>query len=389
MFEDVELRIPGPTPVPPKVFAAMSHPMIGHRGGEFSKLYQSLVPFAKELFGTTGDVLFVTGSGTSGMETAVANLVSPGDKVLVLSAGSFGNRFAQILAAYQADVDKLEVEWGQPVRPDEVIRKLRAAGPYKAVFATHNETSTGIANDLKALGEAVKEYGRGALFVVDSVSALGGMEMQMDRWGIDLVVTGSQKALMLPPGLALVAVGPRAWEAIESARSPRFYFNLKKYKSSGEKGQTPYTPNISLLFGLAESFKMMQEEGLDNIYQRHSLMRDMCRAAIRALGLELLAPDEAASATVTAVKAPAGMDGADPLRKVLKEQFQVQVAGGQDKLKTEIFRIGHMGYATPRDMLAIIASLECALVAAGYPAQLGAGVRAAQEVWLAGVQAGV
>lgn len=381
MFEDVELRIPGPSPVPPRIFRAMSRPMIGHRGGDFSALYQGLVPFAKSLFGTEGDVFFLTSSGTSGMETAVANLVSPGDKVLVLTCGSFGNRFASILTAYQADVDKIEAEWGDPIDPEEVIRKLRAAGPYKAVFATHNETSTGVTNDLAALGAAVREYGRGALFVVDSVSALGGIEMQMDRWGIDLAVSGSQKCLMLPPGLALVGVGSRAWEVIESARSPRFYFNLKKYKSSGDKGQTPYTPNVTLLFGLEEAFAILQEEGLPQVYRRHQLMRDMVRAGASALGLELLAADDSASSTVTAVKGPQGI-GADPVRKMLKEQYGVEIAGGQDKLKGEIFRIGHMGFAGPRDMLTIIASLECALTKLGYNLELGTGVRAAQQTWL-------
>lgn len=385
MIEDVQLRIPGPSPVPPQVALAMGQPMIGHRGSEFSALYERLIPFAKELFGTSGDVLFVTGSGTAGMETAVANIVSPGDKVLLLTCGSFGNRFGQILAAYGADVDRLEAPWGECIDPNAVATKLQAAGPYKAVFVTHNETSTGVANDLKAIGHAVHEFGQGALLVVDSVSALGGMEVRMDDWHLDIVVTGSQKALMLPPGLALIGVSERAWEVIDQAQSPRFYFNLKKYKASGDKAQTPYTPNIALLFGLEKTFALMQAEGLTNIYRRHDLMRDMVRAAIRALGLELLTADSCASSTVTAVKGSSEVPS-EPLRKTLKEQFKVQVAGGQDQLKGEIFRIGHMGFAGPRDMLTIIASLECALAVHGKPEVLGRGVKAAQEAWLREVQ---
>ncbi|MBO8127049.1 MAG: alanine--glyoxylate aminotransferase family protein [Firmicutes bacterium] len=381
MYEDVELRLPGPTPVPPRVFRAMTQPMIGHRSGDFSALYRRLVPFAKELFGTSGEVFFLTGSGTSAMETAVANLVSPKDRVLLLTCGNFGDRFGQILSAYQADVDRLEAPWGQAIDPEAVIKKLRSAGPYKAVFVTHNETSTGVVNDLARIGAAVKEYGRGALLVADSVSGLGGLELRMDDWSVDVAVTGSQKALMLPPGLALIGVSERAWRAIENNSSPRYYFNLLKYKASAAKAQTPYTPNIAHLFGLAEAFQMLQEEGLENVYQRHFLMRDMTRAAMRALGLELLAPDECASSTVTAVKGPEGLD-VEEMRKVIKERFRVQLAGGQGSLKGKIFRIGHMGYAGPKDVLTTVASLECALSVLGYDFQLGSGVRAAQEVWL-------
>lgn len=377
--EKFDLRVPGPTPVPPRIYRAMNRPMINHRGGDFTALFQRLREGIKQIFQTENEVYFVTGSGTAGLEVAVANVVSPGDPVLVLVTGEFGDRFAKICAAYGAQVDRVDVPWGEAVRPELVAPRL-ATKRYRAVYATHNETSTGVENPIDAIGELVAETE--ALFVVDTVSSLGGMEFKADAWHCDLVVTGSQKALMLPPGMTLVSVSPKAWPVVEQAQSPRFYFDLRAYRKSAEKNETPFTPNVQILFGLDEALRMIQEEGLENAFARHRTMRRMIRAAVRALGMEPLAAEEVASNTVTAVKAPAGVDP-DALRDVVKKRFGIVLAGGQGQLKGKIFRVGHLGYAAPMEMLPVAAALEMALTLLGHPVPLGKGVEAAEKELLA------
>lgn len=380
--EKFELRIPGPTPLPPRVVRAMSRPMISHRGNEFAALNKALLEKLRPVFGTKNDVLILTGSGTAGLEAAVANLVSPGDEVLVVVTGVFGERLAKICGVYGARVERLDLEWGKAADPREVQARLAKNPRIKAIFATHNETSTGVANDIAAIGRVVAQTP--AVFVVDTVSALGGMEFQTDAWQVDVAVAGSQKCLMLPPGLALVSVSPKAWKAIDGATSPRFYLDLRAYRDSAAKGQTPYTPNISLYFGLEESLKMLGEEGLENSFKRHDLMKQMVRAGIRALGLELLAQDAWASATITAIKGAAGLDP-DTLRKVVRARCGVVMSGGQKSLEGKIFRIGHMGYATPMDMLTTLAAVELGLAeVSGSNRHLGAAVHAAEELWLRG-----
>ncbi|MDI3280719.1 MAG: alanine--glyoxylate aminotransferase family protein, partial [Bacillota bacterium] len=302
--------------------------------------------------------------------------------VLVLVTGEFGDRFARICQAYGAEVDRIDVPWGEAVPVAEVERRL-AAKQYRAVYATHNETSTGVVNDVAAIGRLVA--GTEALFVVDTVSSLGGMEFRADAWHCDLVVTGSQKALMLPPGMTLVSVSPKAWPVIEAARSPRFYFDLRKYRQSAEKNEVPFTPAVSLLFGLDEALAMLREEGLERAWARHALMARMVRAAARALGLELLAADAVASATVTAVKGPAGVS-CDELRSLVKKKYGLVLAGGQGPLKGKIFRIGHLGFADPPDMLSVVAALELGLAELGHPVNLGQGVGAAERELLAAVR---
>ncbi|MGE5576715.1 MAG: pyridoxal-phosphate-dependent aminotransferase family protein [Syntrophothermus sp.] len=378
--EKFELRIPGPTPLPPRVARAMSRPMISHRGNEFATLNKVLLEKLKPVFGTQNDVLILTGSGTAGLEAAVANVVSPGDEVLVVVTGVFGERFAKICGVYGARVERLDTEWGKTADPREVELRLAKNPRIKAVFATHNETSTGVANDIAAIGQIVARTP--AVFVVDTVSALGGMEFRTDAWHVDVAVTGSQKCLMLPPGLAVISVSPKAWKVIEGASSPRFYLDLRAYRDSAAKGQTPYTPNISLYFGLEESLRMLEEEGLENSFRRHDLMKRMVRAGVRALGFELLAQDAWASATVTAIKGATGLEP-DTLRKVVRTKYGVVLSGGQKSLEGKIFRIGHMGYATPMDMLATLAAVELGLAEiTGANRHLGAAVRAAQETWL-------
>ncbi|MDI6870703.1 MAG: alanine--glyoxylate aminotransferase family protein [Bacillota bacterium] len=376
MFDEkVYLHIPGPSPVPPQVQRAMARPMIGHRSGDFSKLVARLGEEAKKLFRTAGDVLTLTGSGTAGMEACVAGVVSPGDEVLVLVSGVFGERWAKIAQAYGAKVTRLDTRWGTPIDPHQVAVKLAENPRFKAVFATQNETSTTVQNDIAAIGAYVAKTE--AVFVVDCVSSLGGADFRMDEWQVDLAVAGSQKCLMLPPGLALVAVSPKAWKAIEGTRSSRFYLDLVAYRDSLAKATTPYTPAVSLYFGLEAALALLFEEGLENSFRRHDLMKRMVRRAIRALGLSLLAEDAWASPTVTGVWAPEGLNP-DDFRARIKKRYGVVLAGGQKDLTGKIFRIGHMGYTSPYDLLGVVAAVELGLKESGYPASFGTGVAAAQ-----------
>ncbi|MGB8954497.1 MAG: alanine--glyoxylate aminotransferase family protein [Tumebacillaceae bacterium] len=376
--EQMILRIPGPTPVPSQVERAMSRPMIGHRSGDFSQLFAETAERLKYVFQTQNSVYIMAGSGTSGLEAAVANTVNAGDTVLVLTGGNFGERFVKIVKAYGANVVTVSCEWGQAIDPREVEAALIAHPEIKVVFATHCETSTGVLHDIRALGEVVKKTD--ALLVVDAVSSLGGADIPMDAWNIDVLVTGSQKCLMLPTGLCFISLSPKAWEVVEGVESPRFYFDLRAYRKQFAANTTPYTPAVSLVFGLAEVMTMFEKEGLQNVFDRHLLMQKMTREAMRALGLTLFTADEVSSPTVTSVKG-SGYD-VEAMRKILRKDFNMVVAGGQQHLKGEIFRVGHMGFATPIDMLQAITALEIALLKAGAPIQLGAGVRAAQETYL-------
>jgi len=370
------LHIPGPTNIPPQVLAALSRPAIGHRSSEYAHLHADVTAKAKTVFQTSNDLLLLTASGSGGMEAAVANTVRPGDPVLALVGGKFGERFALMAERYGADVQVLEVKWGMPFNTDEVRRKLKQDGPYKVVFATHNETSTGITNDIASIGALVRETP--ALLVVDTISSMGAMEIRTDEWHVDIMVTGSQKALMLPPGLALVSISDKAWQVIETQQPQSFYFDLLAARKSAAKSNTPWTPAVNLVAGLQASLDLLLEEGLDNVYRRHATVAAACRRAITALGLELFPPEEFASHTVTAVKAPAGFD-IDAFTQVLSRKYGIVIAGGQGQLKGEIFRIGHMGYIDYTDMLAIVSALEMALVETGYDVPLGTGVSAAQK----------
>lgn len=378
------LRIPGPTPIPPSVERAMSQPMIGHRGSETKELIQRIKPRLKKVFGTKQDVIMLTGSGTAGLETAVVNAVGRGDEVLVLVSGAFGDRFAQICQAQQITTHRLDFPWGDPVDVEQVKTFLQQNKNIKAVFATQCETSTGIFNPIAEISKVVHEYSD-ALLIVDGVSAVGGTATEMDAWGVDIFVTGSQKAMMLPPGLAFIAVSERAWTVIEQNDMPRFYLDLRNYRKSLADDSTPYTPALTLLFGLDQVLQLFEEEGLENIYRRHEVMKEMTRAAIRALNIPLLTDDAYAAATVTAVKPTAFK--ADDLRKVLKQQFNLSLAGGQKQLKGQIFRIGHMGYCSYADVLQTISLIELGLKQIGYDVTLGQGVQAAQQVYLDNIKA--
>lgn len=381
------LMLPGPTPVPPRLLRAMAKPAINHRGPEFKALYNEVIEGLKEVFRTKSEIIIYTASGTGGMEAAVANFVSPGDKVLVVSIGVFGNRFATIAQRFGAQVEKLEFTWGTAADPEALAERIRAdeKKEIKAVFVTHNETSTGVTNDLKALREALGDHP--ALFIVDSVSGLGAMELETDLWNLDVVVAGSQKSFMIPPGLSFMAVGPRAWEAREKCRNACFYWDIEAARKYGDKGQTPFTPAIPQIEALAEALKMMREEGLEKIFARHRLLRDMTRSGIKAMGLKPLAADDVASPAVTAVLAPEGIE-ANTIRRVLLNEFNVVVAGGQQSLDNKIFRIGHLGSVGELEIIAVLAALEMALNRCGFGVELGVGVRAAQEVALAAPNGG-
>ena len=385
MEEKQYLMLPGPTPVPPRVLRALAKPMINHRGPEFKTLLSEITAGLKEVFRTENDIIIYPSAGTGGMEAAVANFISPGEKVLVVSIGNFGDRFAEIARRFGARVEKMDFAWGTAADPAALEERLKEDKnkEIKAVFVTHNETSTGVTNDLKALRKAAGEHP--ALFIVDSVSGLGAMELETDGWNLDVVVAGSQKSFMIPPGLSFIAVSRRAWEAAEKCTNARYYWDIREARKYAEKGQTPYTPALPQLTALAESLRMIKEEGLPRIIARHRRLRDMVRAGVRALGLELLVKDEIASNAVTAVCAPAGIE-ADAIRRLLRERYGVIVAGGQNKLKNKIFRIGHLGYVCETDILATLAALEMALIGCGFKANLGQGVRAAQEVALAATQ---
>jgi aspartate aminotransferase-like enzyme len=376
--QDKLLMIPGPSVVPSRVLRALSEPPIGHRTAEFRALLEEVTRGLKEVFRTQNDVFVLSSSGTGAMEAAVANTVNPGDRVLVVVIGHFGERWVKLVSAYGAQVERLDFEWGQAADPDVLRSRLRQpdADDIRTVLLTQNETSTGVCNDVEALAAVVREHG--ALLIVDAISGLLGIELRTDEWGVDIVVGGSQKAFMLPPGLAFISVSDRAWEAVARCRQPRFYFDLPAARKALEDWQTPYTPAVNLFVGLREALRMAFEEGLDNIHARHRRLGRATRAAVQALGLQLLADPQRASDVVTAVRVPEGVDGS-LLSRTMSQDYDITITGGQGALKGRIFRIGHVGHVFERDVLATLAALELALHKVGFPTQLGVGVAAAQK----------
>jgi len=373
------LMIPGPTPVPPTVVAAMSQPLIGHRSDDFASLHEQVVEKLHQVFQTKNDIFILTNSGTGALEAAIANTVNPGDKVLALITGNFGERFANIAKAYGAQVEEVDFGWGNDVDLNVVADKLTSDPGIKVVLATQNETSTGVTNDIAGIGALVSKTP--ALLLVDGVSGIGAIEHKTDEWGVDILCTASQKALMLPPGLSMITVSDKAWKVVNENKSPRFYFSLPAAKKVYGKWNTAYTPAVSLFFGLNAALDMMLAEGMENVYARHALLARATRAAVRAMGLRLLAEDRCASNALTAVWSPDGI-GADDIRKVLKKQYGITFAGGQGQLKGKIFRIAHMGFSDKMDIMIAVSALEMALAQVGYPVELGSGVKAAQEVFL-------
>jgi aspartate aminotransferase-like enzyme len=372
------LMIPGPTPCPDVVLRSLSTQMINHRGPEYMALQRELIAGLMELFRTTGDCLIFPASGTGGLEAAVVNTLSPGDRVLAVVIGAFGDRFAKIAAAHGADVQRLDVEWGQAVEAEHVAEILRAdrQRTIRAVLITHNETSTGVLNDIRTVAGHVREHG--ALLLVDSISGMLTAELDTDGWGLDVVVAGSQKAFMIPPGLTFVSVSERAWAAHRTARMGRFYFDFTLMRRSMEKDQTPYTPALPQLFALREAQALIRSEGREAMIARHRRLAQACRAGAGALNLQPLADDRSFSHSVTAIRNPPGVEGR-ALRQRLRERHGVVVAGGQGSLQDAIFRIGHLGYVAASDLTATFAALEESLQALGHPIEAGKGVAAVER----------
>jgi len=357
----------------------MAEPIIHHRSPEFSKLFVEVNEGLKYLFQTENDVLTFTSSGTGAMEAAVANLLSRGDKALVVRGGKFGERWGELCEAYGVEFEPLDIEWGCAVDPGAIEEKLVANPDIKAVFITQSETSTGVLNDVEAIGKVTGS--RGVLLVVDAISSLGAHPLYADAWGVDVVVAGSQKGLMLPPGLAFASVSERAWRAVEGSDLPKYYFSFKKAKEALGKNQNPFTPAVSLMVGLGESLRIIREQGLENLWAKHARHAEATRSAVRAMGLEIFA--KSPSNVLTIVKLPEEIDGKE-LVKSLSGDYGVTFAGGQAKLSGKVIRISHLGYIDDLDVISAVSALEMALGKLGWSFQPGAGVSAAEKALLEG-----
>lgn len=369
------LLAPGPTPIPNEVALAMAETMIHHRTPQFAKIFSEVREGLKELFGTKNDVLILASSGTGAMEAGVANLFSPGEKVLVVNGGKFGERWLEIGKAFGLQPIDLKVEWGKPVKLEAIEQSLKAHPDIRAIMVQASETSTTTWHPVEEIAKLTKN---GPLLIVDGVTAVGVKRVAMDEWGVDAFITGSQKAMMLPPGLGFVALSERAWARTAQAKLPRFYFNLNLERKNQQKGSTAFTPAVSLIFGLRASLELMRKEGLERVYARHDRMGRATRAAATALGLKLLAP-ESPSPAATGIWMPEGLN-ADKLLDFFRDRMQITFAEGQDQLRGKVIRIAHVGYMGAFDVLVAIGALEMGLKKFGVPVKFGQGVAAAQEV---------
>lgn len=372
------LMIPGPTPIPESVLLAMAKHPIGHRSSEFSKVLEEVYTNLKYVFQTENDVFMFASSGTGAMDAALSNLVNEGDNVLSLVLGNFGARWAKIAAGYGANVDKIEVEAGEVINPEDVRKKL-AEKNYKIVTLTHSETSTGAKNDVEAICKIIRETD--AISVVDGVTSVCAMPVKTDEWGIDVLVSGSQKGFMIPPGLAFLVANEKAWKVHEQCKHPSFYFSWDAHRKSVRDNSTPYTAAVNLIFALQEALRMIKDEGLDSIYARHEKLAIGLRHSLRAMNLELLVKeDKNASHAITSVLPPEGVSVPD-IRSHMNKDFDIIVANGQNALKDKIFRMGTLGFVSERDLLTAVASLETVLARLGHKFEVGAGIRTAIE-WL-------
>ena len=382
MSEPIQLRIPGPTPLPDEVREASARQMINHRGPEFRALVKRVTEGLQRAFRTSNDLLILTTSGTGGLEAAIVNHLSPGDPVLAVSIGSFGDRFGDIAQRYDAGVRRYSTEWGRAAEPGEVAAMLRAmaddGNPARAVLITHNETSTGVVNPLPELAAAAREASPETLIIVDGISGLGAVPFDADGWDLDVVVTGSQKSWMVPPGLAMISVSPRAWDAASQASLPRFYFDLGKARDYLAKGETPWTPAISVVVALGVALDMIEAEGYPAIFARHAACGAAARAGLAAMGFEPVAEPAHASDTVTAAWLPPATDWPTLNREMLRRNLVV--AGGQGQMAGRILRLGHLGAVTPADIVRAIEIIEQSAIAIGMQIEPGAGPRAARAV---------
>lgn len=375
------LMTPGPTPVPERALLAQARAMIHHRGPEYGEMISRVVEDLKYVFQTRNDVFILTSSGTGAMESAIVNTFSRGDTVVVASTGNFGDRWANIASAYGLEVIKIEFEWGQKADPNRVAEVLEEHPDARGLLVTHSETSTGVVNDIKALAELTRNRDN-TVIVVDAVSGLGACELRTDEWGLDVVVAGSQKALMAPPGLGFATVSEKAWAFVERSDLPKFYWDYKKYRKSAQSvpPQSPFTPAISTMLALSEALTMIREETLEKIWERHIILGRATREGLKKMGIRLFSPDDDSSAAVTAAYAPEGINSKDIVR-IMREEHGVTIAGGQGKVKGVIFRIGHCGYFTRLDIIATLAALESTLLELGVSIDIGESVEKAQKVF--------
>ncbi len=365
---------PGPVSVPPQVLAATAKPMIHHRAPDFDPIFKKCSEGLKEIFQTANPVVSLASSGTGAMEAAIVSSASPGDLILSVESGKFSQRWGLLAEAFGMKVERISVEWGHDVEPQQVADFLKAHPETKQVILELCETSTGTLTDVKAVGEVVR--GTDALLLVDAVSGLCADELRSDAWGVDMVGTGSQKGIMLPPGLGFVSISPKAQDAIKASKSAKFYFNLAKYLKQLEANTTPFTPAVSLLFGLEASLDLLLGEGMENVWARHARLAEGARQAMKALGCEIFSANPAN--TCTAVKVPEGVEGGK-IVKTLREKFGMTIAGGQDHLKGKIFRFATLGWYNQFDVITIVDAIEQTLALLGHKAERGAGVKAAME----------
>jgi aspartate aminotransferase-like enzyme len=376
-MEKKYLFSPGPTMLPPEVLLKMAEPIMHHREPEFEKMFAEIREGLKYLFQTKNEVLVFTSSGTGAMEGAISNILSKGDKAIVVRGGKFGERWGEICKAYGIEFIPVDVEWGKAVDPKRIKALLESDPSIRAVYTQASETSTGVKHPIKEIVDLVKRY-EDKVIVVDAITGIGVFNIPMDEWGIDVLISGSQKALMLPPGLAFAALSDKAWKLAEKSNLPKYYFDFRKELKNTKKNQSSYTPAISLFVGLREALHMIRKEGIEAVFRRHEMLADATRTAVKALGLELYAPDSPSNA-VTAVKVPEGIQGGK-LKDLFFEKFGITVAGGQDQAKGKIIRIAHLGYYERLDMVMVISALEMLLKEMGYAFELGTGVKAAEEI---------
>ena len=376
-MEKKYLFSPGPTMLPPEVLLKMAEPIMHHREPEFEKIYAEIREGLKDLFQTKNEVMIFTSSGTGAMEGAVSNLLSQRDKAIVVRGGKFGERWGEICKAYGIEFIPIDVEWGKAVDPKRIQELLESDPSIRAVYTQASETSTGVRHPIQAIADLVKKY-EDKVIVVDAITGIGVFNIPTDAWGLDVVISGSQKALMLPPGLSFATLSDKAWKLAEKSTLPKYYFDFKKELKNTKKNQSSYTPAISLYVGLREALRMIRKEGLEAVFHRHEKLAEATRRAVKALGLELYAPDSPSDA-VTAVKIPEGIDG-EKLKDLFFEKFGITVAEGQDRAKGKIIRIAHLGYYERLDMVMVISALEMLLKEMGYSFELGTGVKAAEEI---------
>jgi len=375
MIKKYYLLSPGPTPVPESALSAAAEPIIHHRTPEFSNIFMEVSEELKYVFGTKQDVFILTSSGTGAMETTVINTLSPGDKVITLNGGKFGERWGQICRSYGVDVREIVLEWGEPFTKEQLVDELKANPETKAVLATLSETSSGTVYDIQGYGEVLAQSE--AILVVDGISGLGATPCPMDEWKVDVMVAGSQKSFMIPPGLAYLSFSPKAWDLVEKSTLPKFYFDVKKYKKSLGKRTTPFTPAISLIIQQKKSLDIIKSLGLDKLFEHHRILGETTRAAVKAIGLELLS--KIPGNILTAVKVPEGIDGLQ-LVKIMQGKYKAYIAGGQEPYKGKIFRIAHLGYMGGFDIITALAALEMTLSELGYDFESGSSLKAAQTI---------